>query len=167
MGSPMVPMSLSSWIWLLMCLGCRDLKWWSMGPFNVPLLLFMCSWSRGVHNQWSLLIAHVVVDHKPLGHGHPWVFNFMLMDVSYVGRTESSIYWNTLLVGAVMLVSPLSYIICSQILISNMVKTHYWGVKIVVTLYCFLEVPCLNFNHVIIMKDFHNVFAYYGRSKPK
>jgi len=31
----------------------------------------------------------------------------------------------------------------------------------------FLEVPCLNFNHVIIMKDFHNVFAYYGRSKPK
>jgi len=49
------------------------------------------------------------------------------------------------------------------------VKTHLGGggVKIVVTLYCFLGVPCLNFNHVIIMKDFHNVFAYYGRSKPK
>jgi hypothetical protein len=41
------------------------------------------------------------------------------------------------------------------------------GAKIVVTLYCFLRVPCLNFNHVIIMKDFHNVFAYYGSSKPK
>jgi hypothetical protein len=31
----------------------------------------------------------------------------------------------------------------------------------------FLGVPCLNFNYVIIMKDFHNVFTYYGRSKPK
>jgi hypothetical protein len=31
----------------------------------------------------------------------------------------------------------------------------------------FREVPCLNFSHVIIMKDFHNVFAYYGRWKPK
>jgi hypothetical protein len=31
----------------------------------------------------------------------------------------------------------------------------------------FLGVPCLNFNHLIIMKDFHNVFANYGRSKPK
>jgi len=31
----------------------------------------------------------------------------------------------------------------------------------------FLGVACLNFNHVIIMKDFHNVFAYYGKSKPK
>jgi hypothetical protein len=41
------------------------------------------------------------------------------------------------------------------------------GAKIVVTLYCFLVVPCLNFNHIIIMKDFHNVFAYYGSSKPK
>jgi len=39
--------------------------------------------------------------------------------------------------------------------------------KIIVTLFLFLRVPCLNFNHVIIMKDFHNVFAYYGRSKPK
>jgi hypothetical protein len=47
------------------------------------------------------------------------------------------------------------------------VKVHYGEAKIVVTLYCFLGVPCLNFNHVIILKDFHNVFAYYGRSKPK
>jgi hypothetical protein len=31
----------------------------------------------------------------------------------------------------------------------------------------FSRVPCLNFNHVIIMKDFYNVFAYYGKSKPK
>ncbi len=31
----------------------------------------------------------------------------------------------------------------------------------------FLGLPCLNFNYVIIMKDFHNVFTYYGRSKPK
>jgi hypothetical protein len=31
----------------------------------------------------------------------------------------------------------------------------------------FLRVPCLNFNHVIIMKDFHNVFVYYGKSELK
>jgi hypothetical protein len=30
----------------------------------------------------------------------------------------------------------------------------------------FLRVSCLNFNHVIIMKEFHNVFAYYAKSKP-
>jgi hypothetical protein len=48
------------------------------------------------------------------------------------------------------------------------VKAHYgWGGKIVVTLYCFLKVSCLNFNHVIIMKKIYNVFAYYGRSKPE
>ncbi len=41
------------------------------------------------------------------------------------------------------------------------------GPKIVITLYIFSRVPCLKFNHVIIMKDFHNIFAYYGRSKPK
>ncbi len=41
------------------------------------------------------------------------------------------------------------------------------GTEIVVTLYCFLGVPCLNFNHVIIMKYFHNAFVYYGSSKPK
>jgi hypothetical protein len=40
-----------------------------------------------------------------------------------------------------------------------------WGAKIVVTLYYFLGVPCLNFNHVIIMKDFHIFFAYYDKSK--
>ncbi len=40
------------------------------------------------------------------------------------------------------------------------------GAKIVVTLYCFLRLPYLNFNHVIIMKKFHNFFAYYGRWKP-
>ncbi len=33
--------------------------------------------------------------------------------------------------------------------------------------YYLLRVPCLNFNHVIFMKDFYNVFTYYGRSKPK
>ncbi len=41
------------------------------------------------------------------------------------------------------------------------------GVKIVVTLYCILRVPCLNFNRAIIMKKIHNGFAYYGSSKPK
>jgi hypothetical protein len=29
----------------------------------------------------------------------------------------------------------------------------------------FLKVPCLNFNYVIVIKDFHNVFAYYDNSK--
>jgi hypothetical protein len=38
-------------------------------------------------------------------------------------------------------------------------KADYMGAKIVVTSYYFLGVPCLNFNHVIIMKDFHNIFA--------
>jgi hypothetical protein len=47
------------------------------------------------------------------------------------------------------------------------VKAHYRGAKIVVTLYCFSRVPCLNFNCVISMNDFHSVFTYYGRSKPK
>jgi hypothetical protein len=47
------------------------------------------------------------------------------------------------------------------------VKTIGVGAKIVVTLYFFSRAPCLNFNHVIIVKDFHNVFAYYGASKPK
>jgi hypothetical protein len=46
-------------------------------------------------------------------------------------------------------------------------KTHYSEVKIVFTLCYFSKVPCLNFNHVIIMKVSHNVFAYYGRSKFK
>jgi hypothetical protein len=41
------------------------------------------------------------------------------------------------------------------------------GTKIVVTLFYFLGVPCLNFNHVIIMKDFHKIFTFYSRSKPK
>jgi hypothetical protein len=41
------------------------------------------------------------------------------------------------------------------------------GSKIIVTLYCFSKVPCLNFNYVIIMKDFHNFFAYYSKSEPK
>jgi hypothetical protein len=39
--------------------------------------------------------------------------------------------------------------------------------KIVVTLYYFLGVSCLNFIHAIIMEDFHNVFAYRARLKPK
>jgi hypothetical protein len=46
-------------------------------------------------------------------------------------------------------------------------STQWGGTKIVVTLYCISRIPCLNFNHVSIMKEFHNVFAYYGRSKPK
>jgi len=46
-------------------------------------------------------------------------------------------------------------------------RTPWGGTKIVVTLYYISRIPCLNFNHVSIMKDFHNVFAYYGRSKPK
>jgi hypothetical protein len=44
---------------------------------------------------------------------------------------------------------------------------HIIGGPIAITLYYFLGVPCLNFNHVNIMKDFHNVFTYCGRSKPK
>jgi len=43
---------------------------------------------------------------------------------------------------------------------------HYGRAKTVVTLYYFLGVLCLNFNYVIIVKDFHNVFTYYGRSEP-
>jgi hypothetical protein len=46
-------------------------------------------------------------------------------------------------------------------------KTQYERTKIIVTLYYFLGISYLNFNHVIIMKDFHNVFAYYSRSKFK
>jgi len=49
----------------------------------------------------------------------------------------------------------------------NRVKAHYKGAKIVIILYYFWGVPCLNFNHVIIMKDFHNVFTYYGRYPKK
>jgi len=40
------------------------------------------------------------------------------------------------------------------------------GEEIVSTLYCFSRVPCLNFNHVIIMINFHNDIVYYDRSKP-
>jgi hypothetical protein len=47
------------------------------------------------------------------------------------------------------------------------VKAHYRGGMIVVTLYYFSRVPYLNFNHVIIMKKFHNIFAYYDSSKLK
>jgi hypothetical protein len=41
------------------------------------------------------------------------------------------------------------------------------GAKTIITFYCFSGFPCLNVNHVNTKKDFHNVFAYYGRSKPK
>jgi hypothetical protein len=41
------------------------------------------------------------------------------------------------------------------------------GAKIVVTLYFFLGLTCLNLNHVIIMKIFQFFFGYYGGSKPK
>ncbi len=34
-------------------------------------------------------------------------------------------------------------------------------------MYYFSKLPCLNYNHVIITKDFHNVFAYYSRLKPQ
>jgi hypothetical protein len=47
------------------------------------------------------------------------------------------------------------------------VKAHYGGIKIIFPLNYFLKVQYLNFNHVIIMKDFHNIFAYYDKSKPK
>jgi len=33
--------------------------------------------------------------------------------------------------------------------------------------YYSLGYPCLNFNHVIMKKEFHNVFAYYGSLKHK
>ncbi len=46
-------------------------------------------------------------------------------------------------------------------------KAHYGGTKTIITFYCFSRFPCLNVNHVIIMKEFYNVFAYYDRSKPK
>ncbi len=45
-------------------------------------------------------------------------------------------------------------------------KAHYGGVKIVYNLF-FSKASCLNINHVIIMKDFHNFFAYYRRSNHK
>jgi hypothetical protein len=45
------------------------------------------------------------------------------------------------------------YLVCAQ----KGESTLGGGTKIVVTLYFFLKVPCLNFNHVIIRKDFHNV----------
>ncbi len=46
-------------------------------------------------------------------------------------------------------------------------KSHYGGPKTIVTFYCFLGFPCLNVDHINIMKEFHNAFAYYGRSKLK
>jgi hypothetical protein len=46
-------------------------------------------------------------------------------------------------------------------------KAHYGEVKTVVTLSYFLKVPCLNFNHVIIMKDFHNVLHVMVGQNPK
>jgi len=49
----------------------------------------------------------------------------------------------------------------------NQGESTLQGIKIVVRLYCFARFPCLNFKHVIIMKDFHNVFAYYDKSKLK
>jgi len=48
-------------------------------------------------------------------------------------------------------------------IITYVVKAHYKGDQ----LSYFFGVPCLNFNHVIIMKKIHNVFAYYDKSKPK
>jgi hypothetical protein len=45
-------------------------------------------------------------------------------DVSYVGRIESSIYCNALLGRAMVFISPLLDVICSQMLILNRVKTQ-------------------------------------------
>lgn len=44
-------------------------------------------------------------------------------------------------------------------------STLYGGADNVITSYCFKGCPCLNSNHVIIEKDFHDVFAYYGMPK--
>jgi hypothetical protein len=44
---------------------------------------------------------------------------------------------------------------------------HITGGQKLLSHYIVFKDPRLNYNHVIIMKDFHNVFAYYGRSKPK
>ncbi len=57
---------------LSMHLGWLGLKWWSLRPLCVPLSLFVCSWSRGIQNQWSISIIHVVIDHWTLWHIHPW-----------------------------------------------------------------------------------------------
>jgi hypothetical protein len=69
---------------LLMCLGCLYLKWWSMGPLSVPLLLFMCSWSRGVYwlHMWLLIINHWGMDISGFS-------TSCSMHVSHVGRTKS------------------------------------------------------------------------------
>jgi hypothetical protein len=44
------------------------------------------------------------------------------------------------------------------------VKAHYKGAKIVTL---FFNNTMLELSPCIIMKDFHNVFAYYDKSKPK
>jgi hypothetical protein len=46
-------------------------------------------------------------------------------------------------------------------------KTHYEGGKIVVTLYCYLGVLCLNFNNIIIMKNFHKFLHIMVGESPK
>jgi hypothetical protein len=43
------------------------------------------------------------------------------------------------------------------------VKAHHSDPLCVVTLYCFFGWSFLNLNHVKTTKDFHNVFAYYGK----
>jgi hypothetical protein len=44
------------------------------------------------------------------------------------------------------------------------VKAHYNDPLYVVTLCCFSRWSFFNLNHVKTTKDFHNVFAYYGKA---
>jgi hypothetical protein len=48
-----------------------------------------------------------------------------------------------------------------------MTRAHYGESKLLSHCMIFQWYPCLKFNHVIIKKDFHNGFAYNGKSKHK
>ncbi len=50
---------------------------------------------------------------------------------------------------------------------SHIMRTYIKGGQHYCHVVFFLGVSCLNFNHVIIMKDFLNVFACYDKSKLK
>jgi hypothetical protein len=72
-----------------------------------------------------------------LGHGHSWVFNFILNGCILCGEDrefnllQCNVGWCN---GACI---PIIKCYLFPMLISNRVKTHYWGAKIVVTLYFF------------------------------